>query len=530
MRLRTSARWLVVILALGLMLVSLRHGPSAPVSVRAQQPDVYLATASSAATDTRTYETGSPVDPAPLVNTATPLASITADNSPRTEAHAAYSEPPGAAQAATNLENVPIPYATAAESLCVACARPVVHDAEGSATQTLDGSRIDVQGGNAHTEAGLAAATAIATNAEQRVGPLDQLAQLYDSAVADIYGALDKPAAPGLPPPVPPVTVPSPPPALTSPPPCVSPPTGGIPSLCPGSAPASGSVVDTAANDARTTITVDSTGTVVDTTSAINGSRLLGGLISIASIRTEVVARGDGKPGDSKVDASNDVEGVCVLGDCSYTITANGVCKRAEAAVSEACANDPINQALRGDGLNVCRLNTATSGGRTEVVTGNAAGVLVEFHAYIVSGTRHPDSHYYDGYAGDCSSGAPVPRAHYNGDSSFTILGESSAQLFTRLLPACTICGQQAIVAPGQTSSEPNGGTTTSSISVGGGDAVQSGGHGTPGVALGTPTLTSSGGRSGDDRPLELAALAMLEIVLLGNISTIARLRRRLAR
>src|SRR6266567_3382294 len=109
---RTTARLVMVALTVGGLLLVLNTGPRATIPVHATQPDLFFVTASSAALDTRNYSSGSPTDPAPAANTAIPLASISADNGPTMDSHAAYVEPPTVAQAATHLNNVPIPYPT----------------------------------------------------------------------------------------------------------------------------------------------------------------------------------------------------------------------------------------------------------------------------------------------------------------------------------------------------------------------------------------------------------------------------------
>src|SRR5207302_1329593 len=81
----------------------------------------------------------------------------------------------------------------------------------------------------------------------------------------------------------------------------------------------------------------------LDPLSSISATRLLNGLISIATISTEVKAVGDGTPQGTRVTATNDLQGVCVNLDCGYSITTAGICKSG----SSLCGSDPVNQALR---------------------------------------------------------------------------------------------------------------------------------------------------------------------------------------
>ena len=527
-RLRRSARYLLVAIAGGALVATIGTGPRSPVAVRAVQPDVYQATAASASIDTRSYQTGSPVDPAPAINTATPFASLTADNSPRTEAHAAYAEPPALAQAATGLNNVPVPYASQAEALCANCATPVIQNADGNGDVVLNGSRTEAGAGVAHAEAAPLVATSHASDGRLRIGADDQLKNLYDAAIGDIYAQLNKPAPSPAPP--------SPPPPLNSPPPCATLTAPGAPSplsVCPAALPLVQTAVQTGASDALTTITTSDQGTVLDTVSSIAGTQLLDGLITIGTIRTEVRATGDGSDAHSKVTALNDIQRVCVLNDCSFSITAGGICKAGDSL--QACANDPFNQQLRQEGINVCRLGTASAGEGTPLVTGTAAGVLVEFHALADSKNNiTPDPGYYKGFQGDCAAGAPVPRSDFAGGvSSYNIIGESSAQLFTRVFPTCSACSAT-------TTDVGAAGSTDTSLVISGAPAI-------PGVT----TVTSPGGAPAsvvkkpaqngaanagaivqlspghDRRPLLLAAFAAFELVLLLNLTAIARSRRR---
>jgi len=185
---RVGARWVLVLLAVGAMVLVLGRGPSSTISARATQPDVYQVTAASAALDTDGYQTGSPVDPAPAVNTAVPMTSINADNTPSTNVHSAYVEPPVTAQAATQLNNVPVPYATQANALCVNCQSAVDVNADGNFTQGVDGQRLSTGGGKAHSLANQLTAVADASNGKTTIASPDQLTDFYDGVVSDLFG------------------------------------------------------------------------------------------------------------------------------------------------------------------------------------------------------------------------------------------------------------------------------------------------------------------------------------------------------
>ena len=535
MRLRTTARWAVVVLALGFMLFALQRGPSSAVGVHAQQPDVYQVTAMSAAADTRHYQTGSPVDPAPAINTAIPLTSIVADNAPKTDAHAAFAEPPQTAQAATGLQNVPVPYPTQVEALCANCATPVINTAEGDTDQSLDGSRIQSGGGSAHAQAAPLAAVADAANGRQTIGPDDQVKNLYDAAVSDAYSQVINKPAPSASPAPPGVPAPfnQPPACQTAPAPVpsVAPSAGQV---CPSTLPLADVLARTSSSDSRTTVDTGDAGTVVDSFASLGDTQILDGLITIGAIRTEVKATGDGVDAHSTITATTDVLDVCAGTVCNLSITAAGVCPMAEASNVQLCTNDPINQQLRQNGINVCRLGTATSGSKTSTVTGTAAGVLVEFHAQGTASNGYaPDGTYFNGEKGLCLAASPTPRPGYSGINSWTVLGESSVQLFTRTFPTCTSCGssEEALPisldngSPGETIPGVPGSTVTTITNPGAsGSAPRNPGAG--GAAFGTPRISTTAAALPDRRPLELAAFALLEVVLLGNLTMMAAMRR----
>ena len=539
MRLRTTARWAIVALTVGFMVFALQRGPSTPVVARAQQPDVYQVTAMSAAADTRHYQTGSPVDPAPAINTAVPLTSIVADNGPKTDAHAAFAEPPQTAQAATGLQNVPVPYPTQVEALCANCAAPVVNTAEGDTDQTLDGSRVQTGGGSAHAQAAPLAATADAANGRQTIGPDDQVKNLYDAAISDVYSqVINKPAPSASPQP------PGVPPPFNQPPPC-QPAPGPLPSLapsasqiCPATLPLTGVLARTSTSDSTTTVLTSDAGTVVDSAASLGGTQILDGLVTIGAIRTEVKASGDGVDAHSTISATTDVTDVCVGTVCNLSLTAAGICSQADAASVPACVDDPTNQQLRGHGINVCRLGTATSGEKTSTVTGTASGVLVEFHAQGTASNGYaPDPTYFDGEKGLCLAGSPTPRPGYSGINSYTVLGESSAQLFTRSFPTCASCGSPTEALPVSIDTTGTNGliipgvpgstvTTITNGAAGSASAPRPNPAGAARTAFGTPQISTTAAPLSDRRPLELAAFGLLEVVLLGNLTMMAAMRR----
>ena len=499
---RTTARLLLIALTVVGLLLVLDAGPRAPIAAHATQPDVYSVTASSAAMDTRFYVSGSSLDPAPVLNTAVPLASLTAANGPYTQAHAAYVEPPGVSQAATNLNNVPVPYASQADALCSACTKPVVRDADGQVTQEFDGSRVSTGAGRAHAEADQYVAVAQASNGQQSVGPADQATNLYDALIADLYGH-----AGGLPPA-----------------PCTSAPASGLVpgnQVCAATLPEYGVLAQAGASFARTTVTTDAGGTVVDTTANLQNVQLLDGVVDIASIVTGVHSSGDGTAKHTAIQVATTIQGVCIAGDCSHSITADGICHD----VAQACTEDPINDALRNAGFNVCRLNTA-SGQSGTTATGEAEGVVVEWHAKSDGGSNYaPDPTYYKTYGTACESASPTPHAGFYGLSEYAVLGESTAQESTDLAPACTACtavtGTGPTVIPGQPPVPPIPGSSTTTI--------------TNNVAVpGPPTTRLVAGPAGatgivglkDRRGLLLAVFGLLELIMLSNLTAMAMARR----
>lgn len=536
---RAGARWLLVLFAVGGMLFVLGHGPSSSIVARATQPDVYQVTAASAAIDTDGYQTGSPVDPAPAVNTAIPLTSIAADNQPSTNVHAAYVEPPTTAQAATQLNNVPVPYATQANALCSNCQSPVDVTADGNFAQGVDGERISTGAGRAHAVANPLAATADASNGTTTIGSPDQLTTLYDAVIGDFYTQFNTPHPPPSPLPNNP-----PPSQLAAPPPCQSAPAapsplgtvaGTPPPVCPGSVQPQSIVAQTGASESHTKVTTDSTGTSVDTFADLHNTQLLDGLVNVASIRTEVSGVGDGTAGGTKATATNTIGEVCVAGQCGLQITADGVCKQA----AQICTNDPINNGLRSFGFNICRLNSSTGISGT-TATGDAQGILLEWHLLVnpKDGSTAPDQHYYDHYKGACDSGFSIPHTN-NGTSFYLKIGRSEAQLSTKTFPSLASSGSPGgtsgtnastpvtVSAPGSNSST-NTNTTTTIVSpvaasggAGGGASIKT--VRTPyAVPAGVPVLVGDK----DRKALSLVVFGLLELVLLSNLTAMALSRR----
>lgn len=506
---RTTARLCAVGLAAMTGLLLFHGGPRSEIPSAAAAPDVYNVSAMSSVVDTRSYQTGSPVDPAPAVNTAIPLASISADNGPKAEAHAAFVEPPATAQAATGLQNIPVPYPTQVEALCAACSAPVVRDAEGQVDQSIDGARVRTGGGHAHAEADTTSSLADGSNGFTSVGPLDQVSDLYNALVYDLYSqVIDKPGS--TPPPAP----------LNSPPPC-QPGPAPVGPVCPSTLPLVNTLVQTGVTEAHTTMSTTSAGTVVDTVATARDLQLVDGLITVASVVTEVRTTGDGTDKGTTISARNDISGVCVGGDCSYSITADGICKQ----VGGLCANDPVNQGLRSQGINVCRLGTSTSHSGTNAV-GTAAGIIVEFHARTVNGSSSPDPTYYANYGGACEPLPPTPHADFDGISSYAVVGESSAQATTASFPACDVCGGSGLVplpASGNGGSGATlGGTTTTSFGSGG--TAQGGALPRTRVAATTAGVGIAGLR--ERRGLLLAVFGLLELVMLTNLTATALARR----
>ncbi len=523
---RASARWGLVLAAVVAMLAALGTGPRATETARATQPDVYQATAGSSAVNVMGFQTGSAVDPAPVVNTAFPLTGITADNGPSTLAHAAYVEPPAVAQAATGLNNVPVPYATQADAQCNVCSAPRTADADGTADQSLDGGRVELSGGKAHSQANLYAALATASDGEQRVAPFDQVATLFDALVNDVYSqAINKPGN-------------APPPSQLAAPPCAtSPATAPGPlagplstfsTVCANDLPLHSLLVSASASDSTSQVTTDSNGTVVDATSQVNGTRLLDGLITVGSIHTAAHAVGDGTAAGTHVTTGNDIEQVCVAGDCGdYSITAAGICTQAESHSAPLCENDQLNQQLRTHGFNVCRLGSATSQSDT-TATASVSGLLVEFHAVGDNGGYTPDAGYFTN-GSLCEAAPPAPRAGWSGISFYAIVGTSSLQLHTDLFPSAA-ASVQDITGPAMPNLPDQGGssTTTTTTIV---NNVTSGGVYPKAVKPPIPTPPSYAvvyGKGNDRRPLLLTVFGLLELILLSNLTAMARARRRL--
>jgi hypothetical protein len=511
---RTTARlMLVAITVVGLLLV-LNTGPRKTIQAQATQPDLYSVTASSAAIDTRSIQSGSPVDPAPVANTAMPLASVSADNSPTTNVHAAYVEPPGSAEAATGLDNVPVPYVTKVDALCVACAKPVVHDADGQLSQDIDGGRVSLSDGRAHAAADQYDGIAQASNGRQSVGPLDQVTQLYDALVYDAYKQLNSP------PPSPIPQGPPPPPAPCVAAPAIGPAMGGT--VCTSTLPEVGVLAEAGASYARTEVSTSAQGTITDTTANLQDVQLLDGLISIGTLATTVHAAGDGTAARTTIAADTDIEKVCVAGDCSYSITAQGICKQGAAV----CSEDPVNDMLRTEGFNLCRLGTGSSQSGT-AVTGSAAGVLLEWHAMAVKGSYAVDPDYYKTYSGPCDTAAASPHQGFYGISSYVILGESAAQEQTNLFPVCLTCSTliptTGLTIPGQPEVPPVPGSSSTTIT----NTVAVPGASTPG-GLRTVGVAEPGGVAGlkDRRGLLLAVFGLLELIMLCNLTAMALSRR----
>ena len=498
---RSTARLLLIALTVVGLLLVLNTGPRAPIAAHATQPDLYSVNAMSAAMDTRNYQSGNSLDPAPVINTALPIASMTADNSPATEAHAAFVEPPGVAQAATGLENVPVPYPTQADALCSACTRPIIRDADGQVAEDFNGGRISTGGGRAHVEADQYAGVAQASNARSSVSPLDQAITLYNALITDLYNNAG--GLPGAP--------------------CAPVPAPGVVSgnqVCTGALPDVSVLAEAGASYARTTVATDGNGTVVDTTANLQDAQLLDGLVTIGSIVTDVHSSGDGTPAHTSVRATTTVTGVCAAGDCTVSLTADGICHM----VNQVCAEDPINDQLRSEGFNICRLNTgSTQSGTTS--TGSAAGVVVEWHAKQDGSNYAPDPTYYKTYGTACEPAPPAVHAGFYGLSSYTILGESSAQEHTDLAPTCTACstgtGTGATVIPGEPPVPPIPGSSTTTIT----NNVAVPGPGSTRLVAGPAGATAIAGLK-DRRGLLLAVFGLLELIMLSNLTAMAMARR----
>jgi len=510
---RSLARWSMVALAVVAMIATIGTGPKNALPAHATQPDVYQVTAGSAAIDVDGYQTGCPVDPAPCLNTAAPLTSVGANNQPQTVAHAAYVEPPTLAQSATNLNNIPVPYVTQSDALCANCGSPVVRDADGNFSQDLNGRRLSAGAGRAHAEADKLAAMADASNGRQTIGSPDQLTNLYNALISDVYSQVVN--HPGnTPPPKP----------FNAPPPCqtVGPAPAPYNSVCVSQLPLVSVMAQTGASESHSSVTTDTNGTAVDTTSDAHATQLLDGLISIALIRTEVKAVGDGTDAGTKVVSTNAVNGVCVAGNCGFTITSDGICKTG----AVLCSNDPLNQGLRNAGFNVCRLSTATGQSHT-TATGDAQGIVLEWHLRSTpSGGSAPDPDYYRTFGSDCEPAPSVPHATFSGVSFYVKIGRSEAQVFTNSFPA--VQAVVPLVAPltGElgVAEQPGYSSTVINNASGGG-----GGGGGGRVVVRVPVVPEvSASVSGlhDRRPLLLAVFGLLELVLLSNLTAMALARR----
>ena len=164
---RHGARLALVVAAVAIMVavLAIPFGTSGGGHARAAVPDVYQVVAGSSVVDTDFFQTGAPTDPAPLGNTAFPITSVTADNQPTAEAHAAFLEPPASLQAGANLNHVQVPYPTQAEALCANCSAPISQSADGNMDQHINGTRITLGAGHAQAHANKVGATGDASNA-----------------------------------------------------------------------------------------------------------------------------------------------------------------------------------------------------------------------------------------------------------------------------------------------------------------------------------------------------------------------------
>jgi hypothetical protein len=510
---RSIARWSMVALAVVAMIATVGSGPRNALQAHATQPDVYQVSAGSAAFDVDGYQTGCPVDPAPCANTAIPLTSVGANNQPQTVSHAAYVEPPTLAQSVTNLNNVPVPYATQTDALCANCGAPVVHEADGNFEQDLNGRRISTGAGRAHSAADKLAAVADASNGQQTIGSPDQLTNLYNALVSDVYSQVVN--RPGNPPP---------PKPLNSPPPCqtLGPAPSPYNSVCPSQLPQVSVMAQTGASESHSAVSTDTNGTTTDTWSDAHATQLLDGLISIALVRTEVKAVGDGTDAGTKVVSTNEVAGVCAAGNCGLTITSTGICAQG----APVCSNDPLNQSLRQAGFNVCRLSTATGQSHT-TATGDAQGIVLEWHLRNTpNGGSSPDPDYYRTFGGACEAAPSVPHGTFAGVSFYVKIGRSEAQIFSNSFPACTLCNAVApLPLPGESvlSGQPGFSSTVINNSSGGGAG---GGAGRVIRVPVIPGVSASVNGLHDRRPLLLAVFGLLELVLLSNLTALALARR----
>jgi len=262
-------------------------------------------------------------------------------------------------------------------------------------------------------------------------------------------------------------------------------------------------------------------GTVVDTTANLQDVSLLDGLVTIGSIVTAVHSSGDGSPAHTAIQANTTIQQVCILGDCKdYSITAAGICQTA----GSVCAEDPINDQIRSQGFNICRLNTgSTQTGTTS--TGSAEGIVVEWHAKATGGSYAVDPDYYKTYGGACEPAPASPHNGFYGISSYAVLGESSAQEHTDVFPACLACstgtGTGPLIVPGTEGQPPIPGSSSTTIT----NNVAIPGAIRPGqtVLVGTPAALEG---LKDRRGLLLAVFGLLELIMLSNLTAMAMARR----
>jgi hypothetical protein len=513
-----------IVAAIMVFALALPTGLRGTERAAAVAPDVYQVTAGSSVIDTDSFQTGV-ISPSPFFNTAFPLTSVTSNNEPLAEAHAAFLEPPQSAQAASNLNNVAIPYPTQAEALCANCETPLSQDADGNVDQHINGTRITLGAGHAHAQSNKLTAFGDASNGVQTIGSLDQLTGLYTEAVASFYAnVVNHPGS--TPPPKP----------LSAPPGCADAPESALTPdkrVCPAAPPAVTVVAQTGGSSSHSQVVTDDNGTAVDTLANVTATRLFNGLIYIASIATEVRAFGDGTAAGTKVAATNAIQGVCVNGDCQYSITTEGICK----AGSSACGNDGVNQALRKQGFNLCRLSAQTAKAGNSVV-GDSSGLLLEWHVKNDGqGHQAPDPDYYKSFGNSaCENGIASPHDEFAGTSVYLKIGRSEGQLTTKSFP-----GFSGGFSGGGSSSSTGTGTaatggsaltgTGGAYSLGGGTPATFGGlpatGGTrPAVPLGTEAVGASLEGVKDRRPLLLSVFGLLEVILLCNLTAMTLARR----
>ena len=489
-------------------------------------PDVYQVTAGSSVIDTDSFQTGV-ISPSPFFNTAFPLTSVTSNNQPLAEAHAAFLEPPQSAQAASNLNNVAIPYPTQAEALCANCDTPLNQDADGNVDQYINGSRITLGAGHAHAQSNKLTAFGDASNGVQTIGSLDQLTTLYTEAVASFYAnVVNHPGS--TPPPKP----------LSAPPGCQSAPQSALTptkQVCPAAPPVVNVVAQTGGSSSHSQVITDDNGTAVDTLANVTGTKLFNGLVYIASIATEVKAFGDGTAAGTKVNATNAIQGVCVNNDCHYSITTEGICKSG----SSSCGNDGVNKALRQQGFNLCKLNAQTAKAGNSAV-GDASGLLLEWHVKNDGkGNQAPDPDYYKSFGDSaCENGIATPHDTFAGTSFYLKIGRSEGQLTTKSFPGFSGglsgggsgSGTGSSGLPGTASSGSGLTGTNGSYALGGGTpsfgGLPSTGQTRPQVPLGTEAVGASLEGVKDRRPLLLSVFGLLEVVLLCNLTAMTLARR----